>query len=165
MSDKTPEEIFEFAKNEICRIYGVEPDVIMKNDRNTKNTFARSMLYYVLNKGANMSFTVIGKMAGRDHSTILAVVKKTKMTKDRSNPLYTPLQQLMIWLGSEYRYVSFQEKQRQEAAERARAAKSVKLIPWQPRGEFEAERPPIPPGLKAPDFSGDNLDLPKHLWK
>lgn len=86
--------VFVFARDkylnmiqEICLQYNVDFDVVMGASREQNATWARQAAYHALHL-VGLSSSQIGRLLGRDHSTVLHGIKCHKERQARGENLY-----------------------------------------------------------------------------
>lgn len=72
----TPRRIFEFVVDEVSVLTDVSVAEILGRRRTARIASARLLAYWVLSRHADLSYSAIGRLFDRDHSTILAGVRR-----------------------------------------------------------------------------------------
>lgn len=70
-------EYYEEKLEEICRMYGVEKMHLLSRRREKHLMEARKVAYWVL-RNCGLSFTEIGKLMNKSHTTVLKVLRGIK---------------------------------------------------------------------------------------
>ena len=73
--------VFENALITVCQQYNVDPDLVKSQTRKREIVLPRQIIMYKLHK-LGLGYADIGKLFGKDHTTILHSVRKIKEQKD-----------------------------------------------------------------------------------
>ena len=66
----------------VCKLYALDPRQMLEYGRGAQLVVPRQIIMYLLNKDLSLSSPEIGRILGRDHSTILYSVKKIEESID-----------------------------------------------------------------------------------
>lgn len=65
---------FEAARDLVAQHFGIDSSVLVNRSRQSHLTEPRHVLWTVLNVGFTTSYSEIGRLVGRDHSTVISGV-------------------------------------------------------------------------------------------
>ncbi len=83
----------------VATYYGISPDVILGKERDKRSTLARQMVIYLLRQEKHFSFTEIGHLLNRDHSTVLHNFRKISQSIKTDADLSHSIEQIRKQLG------------------------------------------------------------------
>lgn len=90
-------EILETAIVVVSRTYGVTAATIFSNDRHKNAVAARHVAMYLVRGGRRRSYTTVGILFGRDHTTVIHAVKCVRR-EAKADPMF---RQLLTHLANE----------------------------------------------------------------
>ena len=85
-ADDSPQMTVENVIDKVCRKYGLNQDDIKGRKKTKEIAMARHICIYIIRKLTDLSLPAIGRILGRDHTTVMSSLQVIE-TELRTNPL------------------------------------------------------------------------------
>lgn len=82
---------------QVCKYFGISKNQIIAKDRRKEISYARQICMYLLDEMIGMPYTSIGKLFGKDHSTVIYCKNKVAQDLKSDKNLATQIKDLKIF--------------------------------------------------------------------